>query len=49
MRPLKVKISITVDGDLLEKAKMLAEQDERSLSQLINMALREFINKKENK
>lgn len=47
MRPLKEKISITVDNDLLEKAKKLAEQDERSLSQLINMALREFVNKKE--
>ena len=47
MRPLKEKISITVDSDLLEKAKKLAEQDERSLSQLINMALREFVNKKE--
>ena len=30
MRPLKEKISITVDNDLLEKAKKLAEQDERS-------------------
>ena len=47
MHPLKEKISITVDSDLLEKAKKLAEQDERSLSQLINMALREFVNKKE--
>lgn len=48
MRPLKEKISITVDSDLVEKARRLAEQDERSLSQLINIALREFIRKKEN-
>ena len=48
MRPLKEKISITIDSDLLNKAKALAEQDERSLSQLINIALREFIGKKEN-
>ena len=49
MRPLKEKISITIDSDLLEKAKKLAEQDDRSLSQLINIALREFITKKEKK
>ena len=48
MKPLKDKISITIDSDLLNKAKALAEQDERSLSQLINIALREFIVKKEN-
>lgn len=48
MRPLKEKVSITVDSDLLEKAKELAELDDRSLSQLINIALKEFINKKEN-
>ncbi len=48
MRPLKEKVSITLDGDLLEKAKIWAEKDERSLSQIINIALKEFINKKEN-
>ncbi len=49
MRPLKEKISITVDNDLLEKAKKLAEEDERSLSQFINIALREYIKLKTEK
>ncbi len=44
MRPLKQQISITVDSDLLEKAKKLAEYDDRSLSQFINIALKEYIN-----
>ncbi|MEE0929062.1 MAG: type II toxin-antitoxin system CcdA family antitoxin [Acutalibacteraceae bacterium] len=43
MRPLKQQISITVDSDLLEKAKKLAEYDDRSLSQFINIALKEYI------
>ncbi len=49
MRPLKDKISITIDNDLLEKARELAEQDDRSLSQFINIAVREFIKAKEKK
>lgn len=49
MRPLKEHISITVDNDLLTKARELAELDERSLSQFINIALREYIKKVENK
>ena len=45
MKPLKQQISITVDEDLLEKAKKLAEIDDRSLSQFINLALKEYVNK----
>lgn len=45
MRPLKEKISITIDGDLLEKLKMFAEEDDRSLSQYINMVLKEHVKK----
>lgn len=43
MRPLKEKISITIDGDLLEKLRTCAEEDDRSLSQYINMVLKEHI------
>ncbi len=43
MRPLKEKISITIDGDLLEKLKVSAEEDDRSLSQYINMVLKDHI------
>ena len=43
MKPLKEKISITIDGDLLEKLRKNAENDERSLSQYINIILKQHI------
>lgn len=49
MRPLKEHISITIDNDLLEKARYLAEQDDRSLSQFINIALKEYVKKLDKK
>ena len=46
MRPLKEKISITIDGDILEKIKQEAEKDDRSLSQYINLILKEHLKNK---
>ena len=43
MRPLKEKISITIDNDVLESLRKEAEIDERSLSQYINLILRQYI------
>ncbi|MBR5947807.1 MAG: toxin-antitoxin system protein [Clostridia bacterium] len=43
MKPLKEKISITIDADILERIRVEAERDERSLSQYINLVLREHI------
>ena len=43
MKPLKEKISITIDSDLLEKLKAEAEKDDRSLSQFINLILRKYL------
>ena len=43
MKPLKEKISITIDWDVLEKIKEMAENDERSLSQYINIVLKNHI------
>ena len=45
MKPLKEKISITIDGDVLEKVRAEAEADDRSLSQYINIILKEHIKK----
>ena len=45
MKPLKEKVSITLDGNIVERIKELAEDDDRSFSQYINMILREYINK----
>ena len=49
MKPLKEKISITVDSDILEIIRKLAEKDDRSLSQYINIVLKTHITKEENK
>ena len=43
MKPLKEKISITIDSDILEKIKEKAEYDDRSLSQYINIVLKEHV------
>ena len=40
MKPLKEKISITIDSDILERIRTEAEADDRSLSQYINLVLR---------
>lgn len=43
MKPLKEKISITIDGDLLEKLRKMADEDCRPLSQYINLVLKKHI------
>lgn len=43
MKPLKAKVSITLDSDIIEVLKDLAEQDDRSFSQYINIVLKEYI------
>jgi len=48
MRPLKQKISITIDEDILQKIKELAENDDRSLSQYINLVLKEHLKDNDN-
>ncbi len=48
MKPLKEKISITIDSDVLEKLKQKADDDCRPLSQYINLILKRFLeNEKE--
>ena len=44
MKPLKEKISITVDEDILRRLRALAERDDRSLSQYINLVLKAHLN-----
>ncbi len=46
MKPIKEKVSITLDWDVIEKIKKLAEQDDRSFSQYINIVLKEHLNNK---
>ena len=49
MKPLKDKISITIDNDILVKLKERAELDDRSLSQYINIILKQYIKSLEDK
>ena len=46
MKPLKEKISITIDSDILETLRILAEDDDCSLSQYINIVLKTHIAEK---
>lgn len=46
MKPLKEKISITIDSDILEALRIFAEDDDRSLSQYINIVLKAHIAEK---
>ena len=43
MKPLKEKISITIDADILKALREKAEADDRSLSQYINLVLRKHL------
>lgn len=43
MKPLKEKISVTLDSDLVGELKEMAEADDRSLSQYINLILRKYV------
>ena len=49
MRPLKEKISITIDSDLLEKLREIADADCRPLSQYINLVLKKHIEELDSK
>jgi len=43
MKPLKEKVSITLDEDIVKRIRELAEQDDRSFSQYINKVLKDYL------
>ena len=49
MKPLKNKVSITLDEDVIERIKQLAEKDDRSFSHYINIILKEHLSIVESK
>ena len=49
MKPLKVKVSITLDEEVVEKAKLLAEEGDRSFSSFVNLVLKRYIEQVEKK
>lgn len=46
MRPLKEKVSITLDSDIVELIKELSEEEDRSFSQYVNLVLKEHLKQK---
>jgi len=42
-RPYKVKVSISLDEDIIEIVKNLAEEDDRTFSSYVNMLLRRHV------
>ncbi len=49
MKPLKTKVSVTLDDPILTEIKQLADEDDRSLSSYINLVLKEHLEKLERK
>ena len=43
IRPLKERISITIDSDIVAELRMLSENDDRSFSQYINGILKKYL------
>ncbi len=43
MKPLKAKVSITLDAEIIDAIKNLSEKDDRSFSQYINLVLKEHL------
>ena len=42
-KPYKQKVSVSLDEDIIAKIKELADNDDRSFSQYINLVLKEHI------
>ena len=42
-KPLKTKVSITLDEEVIKRIKELAEADDRNFSQYINLVLKKHI------
>lgn len=43
MKPLKVKVSVSLDEEVVKKLRVLAEEDDRQLSSYINLVLRNYL------
>ena len=43
MRPLKIRVSLSLDEDVVEKLRVIAEEDDRALSSCINLILRDYL------
>lgn len=46
-RPLKIKVSLSLDEEIVKKLRVLAEEDDRQLSSYINLVLRNYLRERE--
>ena len=46
-KPYKIKVSISLDENVIERIKELAEEDDRNFSQYVNMILKKHISEQE--
>ncbi len=44
MKEMKQKVSITLDQSVIERIKKMAEEDDRSFSQYVNILLKNHLN-----
>ncbi len=49
MKPMKTKVSVTLDDPILEQIKRLAEIQDRSVSSYINLVLKAHLEQQEGK
>lgn len=47
-KPLKVKVSLSLDEEIVKKLRILADEDDRQLSSYINLVLRNYLRGLEN-
>lgn len=43
MKSKKINVSLTLDWDIVEKLRVIAEEDDRALSSCINLILRDYL------
>ena len=43
MKPKKVNVSLTLDEDIVERLRTIADEDDRALSSCINLILRDYL------
>jgi len=43
VKPKKVNVSLSLDGDIVERLRAIADEDDRALSSCINLILRDYL------
>ena len=43
LKPLKIKVSLSLDEEIVKKIKVLAEEDDRPFSSYVNLVLRNHL------